>query len=428
MNEVSHEVFLLINKEYKNVIYNAGYLLCTQGIAYLAPIIILGHLITTLGIDGFGKYAFASVLMAYFQVIIDYGFAFSSSRAISQNRDDICKISRIYFSTNFIKLCLALILFIVVYGVCKFFISERSNVILILSAFLWAFSNSMYPLWFFQGIEKLKVVAVVNIISRLLACACVLYFVHDEHDISLAILSQALPVLLGALYANIYVIQKRYINLILPSVKNIFLSLKDGWDYFLATLASTLLTNSAIFILGIYHSPGVVGIYAIVERVVKAIVSLFAPLTQSLYPYNCNKFKESFNIGMSAATRTGRPLVLMSLIFSVILLIAWWILYPRINLPKETLAYTFLLIPWFCLGVLNNVLGIQILSASGYAKMYSRSFLYSALLTVIFLLLLADVFKGYGAAVAVSSGELLLSILLLNSIRKVKNKHFKKEI
>ncbi|EFF1105762.1 oligosaccharide flippase family protein, partial [Escherichia coli] len=78
----------MINKDYKNVIYNAGYLLCTQGFAYLAPIIVLGHLITTLGIDGFGKYAFALVLMAYFQVVIDYGFAYSSSRAVSQSRDN----------------------------------------------------------------------------------------------------------------------------------------------------------------------------------------------------------------------------------------------------------------------------------------------------------------------------------------------------
>ncbi|EFH9493584.1 oligosaccharide flippase family protein, partial [Escherichia coli] len=82
---ITQEVFLLINKDYKNVIYNAGYLLCTQGFAYLAPIIVLGHLITTLGIDGFGKYAFALVLMAYFQVVIDYGFAYSSSRAVSQS-------------------------------------------------------------------------------------------------------------------------------------------------------------------------------------------------------------------------------------------------------------------------------------------------------------------------------------------------------
>ncbi|EAB4959217.1 flippase [Salmonella enterica] len=418
---------MLINKEYKNVIYNAGYLLCTQGVAYIAPIIVLGHLIATLGIDGFGKYAFALVLMAYFQVVIDYGFAFSSSRAISQSRDDVCQISRIYFSTSFIKAILALILLAIVYVICNVLVNDNTYSILILSAFLWAFANSMYPLWFFQGIEKLKIVAIVNIISRLLACILVLYFVRNESDTNFAILAQAFPVLLGAIYVNFLIFLKKYIKVNLPSTKFIFLSLRDGWDYFLATFASTLLTNSAVFILGIYYTPSVVGVYAIVERIVKAIVSLFSPLTQSLYPYNCRKFKESFGIGILTAIRTGRLLVILSLIVSVILLISWKFIYPRMDLPQVTLIYAFLLVPWLCLGVLNNVLGIQILSASGYAKMYSRSFICSAVLTVIFLLLLVGFFEGYGAAVAVSGGELLLCILLLNNIRKVKEKKLNKE-
>ncbi len=415
---------MLINKDYKNVIYNAGYLLCTQGVAYLAPIIVLGHLITTLGIDGFGKYAFTLVLMAYFQVVIDYGFAYSSSRAISQSRDNICQISRIYFATNFIKFVLTILLYSVLYIICWSFVNDSNYYTIILSAFLWAFSNSMYPLWFYQGIERLKVVAVINILSRIMSCICVLYFVRNENDISTAIFSQAFPVLIGAVYANIYIIQKKYINFILPSIKYIMVSLKEGWDYFLATLASTLLTNSAVFILGIYHTPSTVGIYAVVERIAKAIVSLFSPLTQSLYPHSCRKFKESFDVGMSSAIRTGRPLVLLGLIVSLIFILTWWIVSSREDLPQETLAFAFLLAPWMCLGVLNNVLGIQILSAAGFAKMYSCSFIYSAVFTVIFLLLLAGLYNGYGAAIAVSSGELLLSILLLSNISKIKNQHF----
>ncbi|HAM4359005.1 TPA: oligosaccharide flippase family protein [Escherichia coli] len=423
MSKIKQEVSLLINKEYKNVIYNAGYLLCTQGVAYLSPIIVLGHLITTLGIDGFGKYAFALVLMAYFQVVIDYGFAYSASRAISQSRDNICQISRIYYAINFVKFVLTFLLFSVIDIVCRVFVNDSNYYTIIVSAFIWAFSNSMYPLWFYQGIEKLKIVAVINILSRIISCICVLYFVRNESDISTAILSQAFPVLIGGVYANIYIIQKKYINFMLPTIKFMMVSLKEGWDYFLATLASTLLTNSAVFILGIYHTPSVVGIYAVVERIAKAIVSLFSPLTQSLYPHSCRKFKESFDVGMSSAIRTGRPLVLLGLIVSLIFILAWWIIYPRVNLPQETLAFAFLLAPWMCLGVLNNVLGIQILSAAGCAKMYSCSIIYSAIFTVIFLLLLAGLYNGYGAAVAISSGELLLCILLLSNISKVKNQH-----
>ncbi|EHY7555343.1 oligosaccharide flippase family protein, partial [Escherichia coli] len=154
MSKIKQEVSLLINKEYKNVIYNAGYLLCTQGVAYLSPIIVLGHLITTLGIDGFGKYAFALVLMAYFQVVIDYGFAYSASRAISQSRDNICQISRIYYAINFVKFVLTFLLFSIIDIVCRVFVNDSNYYTIIVSAFIWAFSNSMYPLWFYQGIEK----------------------------------------------------------------------------------------------------------------------------------------------------------------------------------------------------------------------------------------------------------------------------------
>lgn len=113
---------------------------------------------------------------------------------------------------------------------------------------------------------------------------------------------------------------------------------------FLATLASTLLTNSAVFILGIYHTPSTVGIYAVVERIAKAIVSLFSPLTQSLYPHSCRKFKESFDVGMSSAIRTGRPLVLLGLIVSLIFILTWWIVSSREDLPQETLAFAFYLL------------------------------------------------------------------------------------
>ncbi|QNJ77523.1 oligosaccharide flippase family protein [Escherichia coli] len=226
--------------------------------------------------------------------------------------------------------------------------------------------------------RKTKIVAVINILSRIISCICVLYFVRNESDISTAILSQAFPVLIGGVYANIYIIQK-YINFMLPTIKFMMVSLRKDGIIFSNTCLNTA-NKQCCFILGIYHTPSVVGIYAVVERIAKAIVSLFSPLTQSLYPHSCRKFKESFDVGMSSAIRTGRPLVLLGLIVSLIFILAWWIIYPRVNLPQETLAFAFLLAPWMCLGVLNNVLGIQILSAAGCAKMYSCSIIYSAIL------------------------------------------------
>lgn len=417
----------MLDNELKKVASNALYLLCTQGVAYIAPIIILGHLITTLGMDGFGKYAFALVIMAYFQVIIDYGFAFSSSKKVSQNRSNVIEISKVYYSTTLIKLIFGGALFPVFYYTCTFFIHDKLFLAAIASALLWGVSNSLYPVWFFQGVENLKPIAVINVVSRILSCLSVVIFVRDESNINIAVLVQLIPVMIGGGVAN-YIIIRKYISQCFPDKHYILESVKHGWDFFVATLASTLLTNSAVFILGVFYSPSVVGTYAAVERIVKAVVSLFAPITQALYPYNCRKFLESFNSGLSAAKRTGQPLVFLSFIVCALIIFCWPLIYPRMNLSGDSYIYVILLAPWFVCGVLNNVLGIQILSAAGYSKKYSQCFAFAALVTIIMLVILAWFEKTRGAALAVSFGEMLLCVLLFINVNRIKSNHQFKEI
>lgn len=64
-------------------------------------------------------------------------------------------------------------------------------------------------------------------------------------------------------------------------------------------------------------------------------------------------------------------------------------------------------------GVLNNVFGIQILSASGRSKIYSRMVFVSALITLLLITLLLQFCNATGVACAILLGEMFLSILLL---------------
>lgn len=420
---MQHERYSLSDKELKNVIYNALYLLSTQGVAYVAPVLVLGHLISTLGVDGFGKYAFYLALMAYFQVVIDYGFAFSSSREISQNREDKNQISKIYWTTNYIKLIICIILFPIIYFTAYLIQKENFLGVNLLATFLWAFGNSMYPIWFYQGIEKLKTVAVINIISRVTSCGLVLYFVTSKVDVSLAIFMQGIPVIIGSVIAHLNIYKRKFISVVNPNIDDFKKSIFTGWDFFVATLGSTILTNSAVFILGIYYSAGIVGFYASVERLIKAVVSLFAPITQSLYPYNCRKFSESFNSGCKSAKRTGKPLALLSITVSFILIASWSFISTWLKIPSDSFVLVCVLIPWLIMGVINNILGIQILSAAGYANKYSKAFLFSTIFTLCSILILSKLYAVVGAGLAVSIGELLLGIVLVIQINKIKSNH-----
>lgn len=408
---------LQIDEELKNVIKNATYLLLTQGLTYIAPILVLGYLIHTLGVEGFGMYAITLAVIAYIQVVVDYGFSFSASREISQNRDNKTKVSNVYFTTTFVKITICIVCYPIYLVLLSYFVDDIILYYSLNVGYLTVIGNALFPIWFYQGIERLKIVAIINMLSRLISCLLVFIFVRQMSDVPTAVFVQAAPIILGGLLANANIFYKKLVIFNRPKCHDIYQSLIHGWDFFLATLASTILSNSAVFILGIYTNPSVVGAYAAVERIIKAITSLFAPLTQSVYPYNCQKFGISKSAGFASVKKTGKPIVILAALATIFIFLMSNFLVSMTKLPPSSVLISYLLSVWLFLGVFNNVLGIQTLSAAGHAKLYSRCFIIASFLTIIMMCALIYYFQSIGAAIALMIGEGILFGLLLYKVK-----------
>lgn len=242
-------------------------------------------------------------------------------------------------------------------------------------------------------------------------------YVRNSEDLQKALLVQSLPLVISAIGLNIFIL--KYINIIFPEKKLFKVILKEGKDFFLASLYSVILNNSGIFLLGIFTNPVIVGVYAAAEKIVKAVLSLFTPLTQAIYPYNCRKFSLSVFDGIEAAKKTGIPIIILAFIAAVIVAITLPVAIDYLNFPKETIFVGQILSAWIFFGVLNNVFGIQILSASGRSKIYSRMVFVSALITLLLITLLLQFCNATGVACAILLGEMFLSILLLKRYKKI---------
>lgn len=412
----------MINNDLKNVLHNASYLLLTQGAMYIAPLLILSYLLKTLGVQQFGYYALILAVVAYLQIINDYGFSFSSSRAISQGRENKELISEIYLGTIIIKIIISIILFLFYYSLLSILPIDKKLSTGLVYGYLLVLGNTFQSQWFYQGIEKLKIVALLNLISRLCACVLVFIFVKNENDMVVAILVQSIPIIVGAIVLNLVIVFHIKINVTIPSKKLIFQILKDGKDFFLASLYAVVLNNSGVFILGFMTNTTIVGIYAAAEKITKAVLSLFTPLTQAIYPYNCRRFSLSLNDGLISAKKTGVPIAILALLASLSIIVLAPNIIAYLRFPKETVLISQILSFWLFFGVINNVLGIQILSASGKGSLYSRLVLISASFTILLMVLLTYRYTASGVAFAIMVGELLLSIMLVMSInRKLRN-------
>ena len=148
------------------VVKNMMSLFIQKGANYLVYFITVPYLVHVLGPQTYGKVIFAQVFIQYFVMFVNFGFNLSATRSIAIHQEDREEVLKIFNSVIFIKFFLMLISFLllllVVYFVPKF--SADKNLYLL--AFLSVVGNMIFPTWFFQGIEKMRYIASLNIIAQ----------------------------------------------------------------------------------------------------------------------------------------------------------------------------------------------------------------------------------------------------------------------
>src|SRR5690554_6583130 len=75
---------------------NFGFLMLLQIAGYVFPLITIPYLARVIGVDGFGKVAFAAAVIVWFRTIAEWGFNYTATRDVARNRDDLDKVSEIF--------------------------------------------------------------------------------------------------------------------------------------------------------------------------------------------------------------------------------------------------------------------------------------------------------------------------------------------
>ncbi len=383
-----------------------------QSANYLLPLVVVPYLVRILGPDGYGRVAFAQSFIGYFVVLTDYGFNLSATRAISLAREDENQLSSTFTAvflvkTGFMIACFALL--VVLVNLVPRFAQDRE---LYLLSFLAVLGNVLFPIWFFQGIERMRVITGLSILARTLSTAAIFLFVHHDTDYRLAAGIQAGSPVIAGLGAIIMIPRLMRINLRWPGFATLRAVTTDGWHIFLSTAAISLYTSSSVFVLGIICTPTIVGYFSAAQKLIKAASSLASPVSQAVYPrvaYLASRTRETAlefvgrlllwqGLAMFATSLAllvlSRPLVLLAL-------------GPRFS-PSVQVVDWMAALP-FIVG-LSNVYGIQIMLNFGMKQTFSRILIFSGVLNLALLPPLAHWFGAQGAAISVLFTEFTVTV------------------
>ncbi|HHD75414.1 MAG TPA: hypothetical protein ENK82_06015 [Campylobacterales bacterium] len=276
------------NSTLKRLTDNFVSLVVLQFINYLLPLILIPYLIRILGMEGFGLYSYLLAIMMYGIHISDYGFELSATYHITRNRHRKRKIDQIVSSVLSIKVLIAL-LYLLLITVASFFIEKlQSHQNLLFIAYGILLGQLFFPVWFFQGMEKMRYILYLNGFTKLIFVMSLFLLVTQKDELYLLLLLYTIShFILGGL--SLYILIKRFnIQLSFQRWQSILFYLKDGWYIFTSKFAVQLYTTVNIIILGFFASPLILGYYAVSTKIIHALGNLLEPLTRAVYPYLVN--------------------------------------------------------------------------------------------------------------------------------------------
>lgn len=396
--------------EKRTILVNFISLLVVQFGNYLLQLITFPYLVRVLGVTGFGLYSFVFSLTQYFAIITDYGFNLTATRQVSIFRNDKKKISEIFSSVMAVKLTLfafsLIIIAMLIYTVPKFNVNKDAYFLSMLAIL----GNLIFPVWYYQGIEKTKYIALINFAVKLVSTLCIFTLVKNQDDVNLTIAIYSLSVVMSGAISMIILIKLWPIRISLPSRESFWFMLKDGWNVFATLLAASLINNTSIFILGIFTDNQIVGFYSIAERIVRVFHNLVSPLSTAIFPYVSRMFSESSEKAIQFLRKvallggiafTGCSLLLI--LFSGLLV---KIFTGSNSMRIQTLILILSILPLSIF--IDNIYGQQILVNIGRTKEFMKSILIPGCISLMLSLIFVPIFKDYATAVLYLTSELAL--------------------
>jgi PST family polysaccharide transporter len=286
-----------------------------QAANYILPLLTLPYLVKVLGIEYFGLLAFATATIAYFGILTDYGFNLTATKEISIYRENKAKTIEIFSSVMSIKFLLLLLSFVLLLSLIFTFkrLSEHWEIYLL--TFAVVLGQFLFPVWFFQGMEKMKYITYLNLIAKSIFTIAIFVFVQKESDVYLVPLFFSLGSITAG-FISLYLINKKFnVHFEFQNKETIKYYLIDGWHVFLSRFYVSMYTTTNLLLLGLFTNNIMVGYYAIAEKIVLAIAGIFEPLNQTIYPYLARKYKENFNFFVLFIKKIALLFIISSSIF-----------------------------------------------------------------------------------------------------------------
>ena len=408
-------------RSHKGLIESFISLSALNGINVLLPLITIPYLIRTIGLSKYGAYSIAYTILQYVLLISTYGFCYTATKQVAQNRDNTDYIGVIFHSTIIARIVLS---------IPSIFAGLLFTYLVYPIDYTWMYiggigiilGDVLNPVWLFQGFEKMRYMTYVNVVCKLFFTILIFLFVRTEDDYVYITLWNSLGFIVSGIlsyYISFKVFKLKFVRV---EKSDVVYQIKDSWSIFLSTVFMNLYRNSNIFLLGFFVSEYSVGVYSAAEKVVKAVQSVTAPVSNALFPYLSASFKGRSTSDcsrqiLSLNRRVGYLFAGGTLLFFLTAGIINQLFFGNTD-PKITELMRWMS-PVLLIGSMNYVLGISGLVNINYNSFFLKAVTISGVLSILLLIISVSLLDIYSGAISMVLAEVILFVMCYSKLFKL---------
>jgi PST family polysaccharide transporter len=369
---------------HKTLIQNFSYLSALQIFNMMLPLVTYPYLIRVLGKETYGLVVFAQAIVAYLTILVSFGFNVSATREISIHRDNPEKLSEIVSSVLIVK-SLLLAIAVVLLGALLFILPQANGYKALFIVSLWAcLYDVLFPVWYFQGIEQMKYITYLTLISRVIFLGLIFVWIRTSADYLYVPIISGIGAVISGLVALYLIFIKHRIPFRWQPVGTLTYYLKDSLPIFISNVSVNLYVSTNKVLTGAFLGMSEVAYYDLAEKLTTVLRMPQSILSQSLFP----KVSKEKNVGFVKGIFKLSMAMNVLLFVAMVLLskVAITLLGGSQMLPAQTVV--IILAATVPVVAMSNIFGMQLLIPFGYNKLFSRVIVSSGLFYLLQLLVL----------------------------------------
>ena len=247
-------------------------------------ILIYPFVIRVLGAESYGLYAYAAALVMLFITFVSFGFDLPAAKRIAEHASDTGVKEQVLSEVTTAKILLegiALVVFAVLFPVSA---KMQASPVLFSIVFVQTLSNIFFPQWYFQGIQRMRVVTYIQVCFRLLSLPFIFWLLRAPEDLWIFALILTLCSVLGSLVAWWIIRYREGLHVRLVPLSDAWRSTREALPFFLSNATSALKEQGIVLLIGMFMGMTDVAIYDLANKIIIIPRTILSKLNDAIFP------------------------------------------------------------------------------------------------------------------------------------------------